>query len=131
MAKYQGQNSSYELKVDSSKKIFHAQAAGFFTIEDGTSFFNDYQKITKTFPAEEYTLIIDAPELKPSSPQVADMLGELLGAYMAVPFKARFLTTAGNVVAVSQFKRLGKEIPGWTESVQYVKDFNEALDKLS
>lgn len=58
------------------------------------------------------------------------MLGTLLKRYMKVPFKSRFLTTKGSTVTVSQFKRLGKAIPGWTESVQYVDDFNEALQKM-
>lgn len=44
---------------------------------------------------------------------------------MAVPFKSRFLITKGNAVTISQFKRLGKQIPGWTESVQYVDNISE------
>lgn len=131
MAKYQGKNASYELKLDKSKKIFHAQASGFFSVEDGTSFLKDYDQITKTFPAKDYTLIVDAAELKPSTPEVADMLGTLLKRYMEVPFKSRFLITKGSAVTISQFKRLGKTISGWTESVQYVDDFNEALQKIS
>lgn len=131
MKKYQGKNSTYEMKVDSVRKFFHAQASGFFSAEDGASFLKDYETITKTFPAKDYALIIDAPELKPSSPEVAEMLGTLLSKYMSVPFKSRFLITKGNIVAISQFKRLGNAIPGWTESIQYVDDLNEAMQKIS
>lgn len=130
MKKYQGKNSSYQFEVDELKKVFHAEAAGFFSEEDGASFLKDYLEITKTFPAKEYALIIDAPELKPSSPEVAKMLGGLLEKYMEVPFKKRFLVTKGNAITSSQFKRLGKEVPGWTESVKYVDDYNEALHNL-
>lgn len=124
--KYQGKNSMYQLEVDKVRKIFHAHASGFFTVEDGKSFLTEYDKITKTFPAKDYALIIDAPDLKPSTPDVAEMLGLLLQKYMEVPFKKRFLITKGNIVAINQFKRLGKGIPGWTESVQYVDDIAAA-----
>lgn len=130
MKKYQGTNSNYQLEVDNTKKVFHAQAAGFFTEKDGESFLKDYNDITKTFSSKDYTLVIDAPELKPSSPEVAKMLGVLLQRYMEVPFKKRFLVTKGNVITMSQFKRLGKEISGWTESVQYVDNFNDALNNI-
>lgn len=130
MGKYQGKNATYEFSVDNNKKIFHAQASGFFAVEDGTSFLSEYNQITKTFPSNEYSLIIDAAELKPSSPEVANMLGTLLQRYMEVPFRKRFLITKGNPVTQSQFSRLGKTISGWTESVQYVNDFNEAVKKI-
>lgn len=67
-----------------------------------------------------YTLIIDAPELKPSTPEVAEALGELLKKYMEVPSSKRYLITQGNPVTIMLFKRLGGHVPGWTESVQYV-----------
>ena len=130
MKKYQGKNSSYQFEVDKIKKVFHAEASGFFSEEDGEAFLKDYLEITKTFSVKEYALIIDAPELKPSSPEVAKMLGELLRKYMEVPFNKRFLVTKGNLSTTSQFKRLGKEVPDWTESVKYVDDYNEALNNL-
>ena len=130
MKKYQGKNSSYQFEVDKIKKVFHAEASGFFSEEDGEAFLKDYLEITKTFSVKEYALIIDAPELKPSSPEVAKMLGELLRKYMEVPFNKRLLVTKGNLITTSQFKRLGKEVPGWTESVKYVDDYNEALNNL-
>lgn len=130
MAKYQGKLSTYELTVDKVNKVFHAQASGFFSVEDGASFLNDYDELTKSLPANTYTLIINAPELKPSSPEVAEMLGTLLSKYMSVPFKARYLVTKGKVITINQFKRLGGKIPGWTESVQYVNDYEEALSKI-
>ena len=35
-----------------------------------------------------------------------------------------------NIITISQFKRLGKEIPGWTESVQYVDNFSDVLERI-
>jgi hypothetical protein len=130
MATYQGRRSTYDLTIDSDKKIFHAQASGFFDMEDGESFLKDYDNLTKSLHENTYTLVIDAPELHPSSPQVAELLGVLLQKYMDVPFKARYLVTNGNQVTIMQFKRIGKSIPGFTESVQYVDDYEEALSKI-
>lgn len=127
MAKYQSKSSTFELTVDTNKKIFHAEASGFFSVEDGQAFLKDYDQTTKPLPANTYTLVIDAPELKPSSPDVAALLGALLQKYMDVPFKARYLVTKGSVITLQQFKRLGKEISGWTESVQYVDNYEDAL----
>ncbi len=128
MAKYQGKLSTYELTTDTINKIFHAEASGFFSVEDGQAFLKDYDQATKSLPADTYTLIIDAPELKPSSPEVAALLGMLLQKYMDVPFKARYLVTKGSVITLQQFKRVGKDIPGWTESVQYVENYEDALN---
>lgn len=125
MKKYHGIRCSYELTVDESKKVFHAQASGFFAPEDGASFLNDYDEITRSLPANVYTLIIDAPDLKPSSPEVAAALGILLQKYMDVPFMKRYLITKGNLITIMQFKRLGSQIPGWTESVQYVDEVED------
>jgi hypothetical protein len=131
MAKYQGKRSTYELTVDNTKKIFHAQASGFFSIEDGNSFMSDYDALAKPLKPNTYTLIIDAPELQPSSPEVAAMLGGLLQKYMDIPFKTRYLVTKGNTVAIMQFKRLGKAITGWTESIQYVDELSDAMHKIA
>jgi hypothetical protein len=127
MYKYKGKHCQYELSTDVKNKIFHAQASGFFMLEDGKSFLNAYDEITKKLSSKEYTLIIDIPDLEPSLPDVAELLFILLEKYISVPFKARFLLTCGSVVTISQFKMLGSKITGWDESVQYVKDLEEAL----
>jgi hypothetical protein len=125
MKKYQGKRCSYELTVDTDKKVFHAQASGFFSLEDGASFLKDYDEITKSLQENVYTLIIDAPELKPSSTEVAAVLGALLQRYMDVPFHKRYMITKGNLVTIMQFKRLGSQVSGWTESVQYVDNIED------
>lgn len=125
MAMYKNKNTSYDMIIDKIKKTFHLSATGFFSAEDGQSFLNDYNRLVQTFPTSDYNLIIDAGELKPSSPEVAQHLGSVLMRYMEVPFTRRFLLTQGSAVTMSQFKRLGEQIPGWKESIEYVKDINE------
>lgn len=127
MVKYKKDNANYEMKEDSANKVLYLTASGFFNDEDGKSFLNDYDKTVKTIPAKDYTLILDAPDLKPSSPDVAGMLIVLLERYIKVPFKKRYFITKGNSITMMQFKRLGSSIPGWTEGVEYVDDYQAAL----
>lgn len=129
MVKYEKEAALYEMDVDSANKVLHLTASGFFNEADGNSFLNDYDKIVKTISSKDYSLIVDAPDLKPSNPQVADMLGTLLERYIKTPFKKRFLITKGNIVTIMQFKRIGAQIPGWTEGVEYVNDYAGALAK--
>lgn len=127
MITYNKEKASYAMEALPADKVLHLSASGFFSEEDGTSFLKDYDAVVKTVPTKDYALVIDAPDLMPSSPKVADMLGELLKRYIEVPFKKRFLVTKGNVIAIMQFKRLGAGIPGWTESIVYVDDYPAAL----
>lgn len=130
MAMYEKNNVKYDMVIDKVKKVFHLSASGFFGADDGNSFINDYNRLVRTFPANEYNLVIDVCELKPTSPEVGELLGALLVRYMEVPFAKRFLLTQGSAVTMMQFKRLGGNISGWTESVQYVKDINEVYSNI-
>ena len=127
---YKNGDKEYDMKIDKIKKTFILSAQGFFKVEDGNSFLNDYNRLVKTFPTTNYSLIIDVSELKASSPEVAAILHQVVVRYMEVPFKRRFLVTQGSPVTLSQFKRLGKGVKGFNESVEYVNDQKEALQKL-
>lgn len=61
------------------------------------------------------------------SGNLLDLLGVLLQKYMDVPFLKRYLVTKGSTVSIMQFKRLGSQIPGWTESVQYVDNIEDIV----
>ncbi|KNF08629.1 hypothetical protein CLPU_6c01150 [Gottschalkia purinilytica] len=124
MIKYENANVTYTMDLNNVKKYIHLQATGFFTEEDGKSFINDYNKIVKTFSTNDYKLIIDASELKASTPQVADILEVLLRRYIEVPFKQRYLVSK-SITTKSQFRRLGSQIPGW--DVEYVDDAKSLL----
>ena len=129
MAKYEKNKANYEMNVDRVNKVLHLKAEGFFNEEDGKSFLEDYDRTVQTFSTKEYALVINVPDLKPSGSKVAEMLGTLLQRYMSVPFRKRYLVTKGNTITVMQFKRLGQRIPGWTEGVEYVNDYETALHK--
>ena len=109
---------SYTMDLNNQKKYLHLKACGFFSVEDGQSFLNDYNKIVKTFSTSSYNLIIDASDLKASGAGSAELLGKLLHRYIEVPFNKRYLV-ADNPVTKSQFRRLGEQVPGWdVESIE-------------
>jgi hypothetical protein len=51
--------------------------------------------------------------------------------YIEVPFRRRFLLTKGNVITLSQFKRLGRQIPGWDEGIEYADHLQDVKNILA
>lgn len=116
----------FQMEVNTAKKVFTIIAAGFFTMEEGQKFAEEYQTKVKTFAPQDYSLIVDGKDVKPSSPEVADALQGVMGMYLSVPFKKRYIVKLSSVVAQSQVQRLGKQVPGFdqiefVDSVQSVR----------
>lgn len=130
MTKYYGKNSYYEFMIDEEKKVLHSKASGYFSLEDAVSFIKDFKNLSKSLPANTYTLFIDPLELKPSAPEVTVELIEVLKIYAEFPFKQRLVITNGNLFTIIQVKRLGADVPGWSEGVQYLDDFEEAMKRI-
>lgn len=130
MIKYYGTNSYYEFIIDEGKKVMHIQSSGYFTSEDGQSYIKDFIHLSKSLPANTYTLIIDPPELKPSSPEVTLELVKILKIIAEFPFKQRFIITYGNFFTIMQVKRLGATVPGWIEGVEYIENFDEVMKRI-
>ncbi|MCT4542154.1 MAG: hypothetical protein N4A63_01285 [Vallitalea sp.] len=129
---YENGNAKYNMEVNKIEKTLHLSASGFFQEEDGHSFINDYNKLVKTFNPNNFVLIIDlSNDLKPSTPAVAKELEELMVRYIEVPFRRRFLLTKGNVITLSQFKRLGRQIPGWDEGIEYADHLQDVKNNLA
>ncbi|MCX7709433.1 MAG: hypothetical protein N2484_06235 [Clostridia bacterium] len=120
----------YKMEVDAVKKVFLIVAEGFFTMEEGQKFTADYQTKTNSFKPQEYTLIVDAKEIKPSSPEVAQALQAVMGMYIEVPFKKRFVIKLDSTIAQSQVQRLGKALPGF-DLLEFVDSIDEALKKIN
>ncbi|QUH30718.1 hypothetical protein [Vallitalea guaymasensis] len=129
---YENGSARYTMEVNETEKFVHLSASGFYKEEDGDSFINAYNKLVGSMNTNNYVLVINlSNDLKPSSPPVADKLTDLMKRYIEVPFKRRFLLTEGNIITISQFKRLGKQIPGWDEGIEYADNMQEVKSKLA
>jgi len=119
----------YKMEVDPVKKVFYIYAAGFFSMEEGTRFIAEYMEKTGTISPNQYNLIVDSKEVKPSAPDVANALQELMKLYMNVPFKKRFIVKLDSAIGMSQVNRLSKEIPGF-DTIVFVDSSEQAHTML-
>lgn len=109
-------SGTYQMINDRNKKVFIAFAEGLFDLNQGSNFCNEFIKTAKSIPNQnEYTLIVDVKDVKPSSPEVQTALGNALGLYSSddFRFKKRFMTKLSSAIAQSQILRLSKSIPGF------------------
>ncbi|OPX46250.1 hypothetical protein CLHUN_00660 [Ruminiclostridium hungatei] len=118
----------FEMEVDKLKKVFTIVAAGFFSMQEGIDFMNEYRSKAAQIVPEEYTLIVDGREVKTSAQDVAEQLKNMIMLYMSVPFKKRIIVQQQSAVAASQTKRLAKDIPGF-ETIIFVESTEEAFAK--
>lgn len=119
----------YRMEVKNMNKTFFILAEGFFTMEEGQEFASEYQTKVNSIEPQEFTLIVDAKGVKPSSPEVADALQKVMGMYINVPFKKRFMVNLDSSIAQSQVQRLGKSIPGF-DLIEFVDSSEEAFKKI-
>ncbi len=119
----------YRMEVNTANKTFYIFAEGFFTMEEGQKYAGEYQTKVSSFKPEEYNLIVDAKGVKPSSPEVAEALQSVMGLYINVPFKKRFMVKLESSIAQGQVQRLGKSLPGF-DLIEFVDTSDEALRKI-
>ncbi|RCX12367.1 hypothetical protein DFR58_12256 [Anaerobacterium chartisolvens] len=126
-------SGTYKMTVDKESKIFVAFAEGLFDLQQGGSFCNEFISSAKGIPNQnEYTLIVDVKDVKPSSPEVQTALVNALSLYVSddFVFKKRFMTRLSSAIAQSQIMRLAKSIPDFDKKLTFVSTKEEALSKL-
>lgn len=119
----------YKIEIDHTKKIFSIFASGFFSMQEGLDYMNEYKEKTSQINPKEYTLIVDGREVKTSAQDVAEQLKNMIMLYMSVPFKKRIIVQQQSAVAAGQTKRIGKDIPGF-DTIIFVETPEEALTKV-
>lgn len=126
-------SGTYKMVNDKEKKVFIAFAEGLFDLSKGGDFCNAFMSTAASITNQnEYTLIVDVKDVKPSSPEVQAALGNALGLYASddFKFKKRFMTKLSSVIAQSQIVRLTKAIPNFDAVVTFVATKEEALSKI-
>lgn len=116
----------FKMDVDDSSKRFKITAGGFFTTDEGHAFLTEYQTKIQLFNPKEFTLIVDAKDVKTSGKDVSEQLKGMMMLYMSVPFKKRILVQQDSPTALLQTKRLAKEVPGF-DTIEFVDSIEDAL----
>ncbi|WP_040213095.1 hypothetical protein [Clostridium polynesiense] len=119
----------FEIKIDSGKKVFYAFAEGFFNMDEAKKFEQEFLAKAKSVNTSEYSLLINTKDLKPSSPEVADNMSNIIKMYLETPFKKRIALKVEFVLAQMQIERIGKAIPNFN-LIKFVKDEKEAYSLI-
>ncbi len=120
----------FEMNIDKENKVFTAFAEGFFSMEQGIAFCEEFTKACLECSASgDYIMIVDAQGVKPSTPQVAEALGNALALYSSdnFKFKKRFMLKCASAVTQAQVTRLSKDVPGFDDMITFVDTKEEAL----
>lgn len=126
-------SGTFSMSVDEKTKTFVAFAEGLFDFEKGTQFCEAFMSTARGIANQnEYTLIVDVKDVKPSSPQVQEALSSAMALYATddFTFKKRFMTKLSSAIAQSQVVRLSKSIPGFDQKISFVDTKEEALSKI-
>ncbi len=113
----------FEMRVDKNKKVFEAHAEGFFTMEQGLAFCKAFEDSAKECSRTgDYTLIVDAAQVKPSTPEVSEALGQALGLYASpkFKFKERKMKKLSSKIAQIQVERLADKTPNFKENITFI-----------
>lgn len=120
----------FKMDVDRDNKVFTAFAEGFFSMEQGKAFCDAFIETAKDVSKYgDYTLIVDAKGVKPSSPEVTQALADAMSLYVSkeFKFKKRFITRLTSAVAQTQVDRLSRSIEGFSSQMTFVNTKEEAL----
>ncbi|AEY66991.1 hypothetical protein [Clostridium sp. BNL1100] len=123
----------FTMEIDKERKVFTAFAEGFFSMEQGLAFCEEFTKAAlECSKYGDFILIVDAQGVKPSTPQVAEALGNALALYASddFKFKKRFMLNCASSITQSQAVRLSKNIPEFNTKVTFVATKEDALREI-
>lgn len=123
----------FSMDLDPGKKVMIAFAEGLFDVDKGVEFCNAFMETAKRASQfKDYSLIVDVKGVKPTSPEVQEALGQALALYASKDFvfKKRFMTKLTSAITQSQVVRLSGNIPGFSETIEFVNTKEEALAQL-
>ncbi len=123
----------FQMDIDKVRKVFTAFADGFFSLEQGMEFCQEFTNAAQECSKfGDYIMIIDAVGVKPSTPEVAEALGGALALYASddFKFKKRFMLKCASSITQAQVARLSKNVPGFDTKITFVDTKEDALKEL-
>ena len=123
----------FKMDIDKDRKVFTAFADGFFSLEQGMEFCQEFIRAAQECGKfGDYIMIIDAVGVKPSTPEVAEALGGALALYASddFKFKKRFMLKCASSISQAQVTRLSKNVPGFDTKMTFVDTKEDALKEL-
>jgi hypothetical protein len=84
----------------------NCKVVGSFSAEDGTDFFETYQRTISSFAVSEYNIDIDSTELRVTEPSILPMLEGCFLMYKADGFKRIIFRVSNNRIVKMQLNRI-------------------------
>lgn len=115
----------FKMTLNQNDGVLLISYSGTFTIYDTSLFLHELQSKLQIIRPEEYVLVVDMQEIRPSSPELMPILEEIKRIYSEAPFRNVYTVEAdGWLTPKTKKKSTGK--PNWS-SVQTV---DEALEHV-
>lgn len=115
-------NSKYSVKVKPLTKELEIEFIDRFTEGESANFFNEYTKEVKSINPYDYTLILDAKEMKVLQPKVVDILEEAYKLYKETSFKKVIIKVSDNPTVKLQLNRILRKTGLTAEFVEELND---------
>ncbi|MEC0138112.1 hypothetical protein P4H94_14725 [Paenibacillus macerans] len=101
---------SFNIKIDQSAKVFHAEVEGTFSPEDGQASIEAYSKAISTISVPEYEIDIDCTKLNVSAPDSLPLLEGCFALYKKDGFKKVTLRIVKNPILKMQLSRVARTV---------------------
>lgn len=121
-----GDNVMYNITINKEKKAVLVVFQGFLN-EDAMNFPKDFKKAIAAINTSEFSLILDAAELKVIKQELGSILVESLELYKASKFKSYFSVLSKSAVSNMQTKKMNDSIG---LNMTYVDSVSDAYTKL-
>lgn len=96
----------YKIDINPGKKLLSIVAEGMFNLDEAKKYKDDFVAKLNSINPREYSFLADGRKQTTSTPEVGQILAEVLNIYKEAPFKKRYLVKLDSVIAMSQVKRL-------------------------
>lgn len=102
----QATHEKFDMDLVMEKKVFFTSVRGFYNIEDGADFLDNYNKIVKKINPREYSFVLECEDLKTLSQEMTLVLENCFDLYKATRFKKVYCIEPSSSIALIQLKKI-------------------------
>lgn len=118
----------FKMTLNHIESVMLISYSGVFTVYDAKLLLRDLQSKIKMIRPEDYTLVIDMQEIRPSTPELLPLLEEIKNVYMEAPFKFVYCVASDALMTLKAKKKEESPKRNWftvqtvDEALKLVKD---------
>lgn len=119
-----GCESVFKMTLNQKERVILISYSGYFTVHDAKLFMKELHDRLQIIRPEEYVLVIDMQEVKPSSLALVPLLDEIKHIYMNAPFKYVYSVASDAWITPRPKRKSGASRSNWS----LVQTVDEALE---